>query len=257
MGALHKGHITLIEEARRNNDVVVVSIFVNPTQFDKVEDLEKYPRQLNNDINALSSIGVDYLFVPDIATMYGKNHVTYINPEGFDDFPEAKSRPGHFRGVATIVVKLLNIILPTVAYFGQKDAVQCALVRRLVEDLNLDLRIKVIETVRENDGLAMSSRNLNLSKKEREVAPILYKSLCAAKEVYRSALSGKMPIASDLLSAAAEDVLRQEPLVAEIQYVSVSDKETMKPINEVGTDGGIVSLACKIGFVRLIDNIEL
>ena len=190
--------------------------------------------------------------------MYGKHHVTYVDPTGFDDIAEGRSRPGHFRGVATVVTKLCNIIAPTNAYFGQKDATQCVLIRRIVEDLNMDLNINVMDTIREADGLAMSSRNAYLTPEERLVAPIVYKSLCAARDAYLvKKSSGALPIPATELSKTVCDVLGSEPLVSEIQYASVDNRATFQPLSEVDEEGAVVSLACKVGSVRLIDNIVL
>jgi pantoate--beta-alanine ligase len=193
------------------------------------------------------------VFSPTITEMYGKNHVTYVDPEGFDDISEGHARPGHFRGVATVVTKLFNIIQPTNAYFGQKDAAQCCLIRRIVEDLNMDLTVNVMDTVRESDGLAMSSRNAYLTAEERKVAPIVYRSLCAAKELYEK----EQNIPCSQLRARVEEVLGSEQLVSSIQYISVDSKATMRPLDQVGADGAVISLACKVGSVRLIDNIML
>jgi len=276
MGALHDGHLSLVKEARSKNDVVIASIFVNPTQFGKGEDLDKYPRQMEQDSKLLQEFGVDHLFAPNKELMYGKNHMTFVDPIGFDDIPEGVSRPGHFRGVATVVTKLFNIVQPTNAYFGQKDAAQCTLIRRIVDDLNMDVNVQVLDTIRETDGLAMSSRNAYLTPKERMISPVVYKSLCAAKQFYHMIFLGSVSssmeeeeddgketegkefsIPSNTLRDIVEEVLRSEPLVTDIQYVSVDDRETMRPIDVVGKDGAVISLACKVGSVRLIDNIVL
>jgi len=226
------------------------------------------------------------LFAPSSADMYGKNHVTYVDPQvsrrvkncqhsllifsfliqwkffgnhtqGFDDTVEGQARPGHFRGVATVVTKLFNIVQPTNAYFGQKDAAQCVLIRRIVEDLDMDVNIIVKDTIRETDGLAMSSRNAYLTATERQAAPIVYQSLCAARREFEQLRDGQV-VDSSVLIQAVEAVLRREKLVSEIQYVSVDDKATMRPMTQVSRqEGAVVSLACKIGSVRLIDNIVL
>ncbi|GKY99657.1 hypothetical protein MPSEU_000919700 [Mayamaea pseudoterrestris] len=232
MGALHEGHLALVREARAQNDVVFASIFVNPTQFAPNEDLDKYPRTLERDIQSLEEVGV-----------------------GFDDLPEGRVRPGHFRGVATVVTKLFNLVQPTNAYFGQKDAAQCVLIRRIVDDLDMPVQIVVQETVREVDGLAMSSRNAYLTKDERKAAPVVYQSLCRAKQLMEQ--RGDCVSSTELI-AAVTDFLRSEPLVSQVQYVAVDDKETMLPLDEVSKEqGAIISLACKVGSVRLIDNIIL
>lgn len=255
MGALHKGHISLIEEARNNNDIVVTSIYVNPTQFGPNEDLSNYPRRLEQDTMMLDELGVDHLLCPD--SMYGDHHRCFIDPMGFDNLREGRARPGHFRGVATIVTKLLNTVQPTRAYFGQKDAAQCVLIKRLVNDLDMDVEIKIMDTIREHDGLAMSSRNAYLTPHEREKSIVLHKSLQAAKEVYEGSFAGYMPMDVNIITETVKSILNEEPLVQKIEYVSVDSKETMEEMNEVGTEGAIVSVACKVGNVRLIDNIIL
>lgn len=234
---------------------MVASIFVNPTQFGPNEDLARYPRQLERDTELLQELGVHHIFAPDSESMYGCNHLTYVNAKGFEKCAEGQARPGHFSGVATIVTKLFNIVRPTNAYFGQKDAAQCVLIRRIVEDLDMDVNVIVHDTVRENDGLAMSSRNAYLTTEERKAAPVLYRSLLAAKEMFLS--SADVIPAVDLRNVV-EAKLRSEPLVKEIQYVSVDNKQTMQPIQKVlRQNGAIVSIACKVGSVRLIDNMVL
>eukprot|EP00558_Chaetoceros_sp_UNC1202_P007166 CAMPEP_0197246366 /NCGR_PEP_ID=MMETSP1429-20130617/10833_1 /TAXON_ID=49237 /ORGANISM="Chaetoceros sp., Strain UNC1202" /LENGTH=258 /DNA_ID=CAMNT_0042707001 /DNA_START=157 /DNA_END=933 /DNA_ORIENTATION=+ len=258
MGALHDGHLSLVKEARTQNDVLVASIFINPAQFGPNEDLQTYPRKLEEDTQLLQSLGVDHLFCPTSDDMYKPNHRCFVDPTGFDDLREGRARPGHFRGVATIVAKLFNIVLPTNAYFGQKDAAQCVLIKRLVEDLDMDVNVNVMKTVRESDGLAMSSRNAYLeSKEEREAATVLYKSLFAAREVYEGGLAGVLPIDTNIVKETVHNILSTEPLVKEVEYVAVDSKETMEPLKEIGLEGGIVSIAVKIGSVRLIDNIVL
>jgi pantoate--beta-alanine ligase len=266
------GHLSLVREARANNDVLVASIFVNPTQFGPGEDLDRYPRQLERDTQLLTELGVDHLFAP--STMYGQHHVTYIVPEGFDSIPEGRVRPGHFRGVATIVAKLFNIVQPTNAYFGQKDAAQCVLIQRMVQDLDMDVNVVIKETIREADGLAMSSRNAYLTADERRAAPIVYQSLCAARRLFHdfcstTATTTTPPdgtsnmatvLSSEALRECVEKALSSEPLVREIQYISVDSRATMQPLTAEGVHretGCIISLACKVGSVRLIDNIVL
>eukprot|EP00956_Cyclotella_meneghiniana_P005310 scaffold6683_cov68-Cyclotella_meneghiniana.AAC.4 len=230
MGALHEARA-----ARAENDLVVASIFVNPTQFLEGEDLDKYPRQLDKDVELLGELGV-----------------------GFDDTKEGISRPGHFRGVATIVTKLFNLVQPTNAYFGQKDAAQCVLIRRIVDDLDMDVNVKVMDTVREKDGLAMSSRNAYLTEDERKKAPILYKALCAARELFESRYARGMDELDAIdLREVVEEVLKLEPLIKQVQYIAVDDLEQMQPLDKVGSSGCIISLACIVGSVRLIDNIVL
>eukprot|EP00548_Thalassiothrix_antarctica_P018181 CAMPEP_0194187498 /NCGR_PEP_ID=MMETSP0154-20130528/51141_1 /TAXON_ID=1049557 /ORGANISM="Thalassiothrix antarctica, Strain L6-D1" /LENGTH=239 /DNA_ID=CAMNT_0038907249 /DNA_START=70 /DNA_END=786 /DNA_ORIENTATION=+ len=239
MGALHKGHLSLVEEAKDKNDVVVASIFVNPAQFAPNEDLDKYPRQITRDIELLTEHGVDHLFAPPSHNiMYEPKHITFVDPQGFDEIPEGRARPGFFRGVATIVTKLFNIVQPTRAYFGQKDAAQSCLIQRIVDDLNMNIEVCVLDTVREIDGLAMSSRNAYLSMEERKVAPIIYESLCATRDVFMSR-QGDFPSAE--LKNTVITKLKTEKLVSEIQYVSVDSRATMKPIDVVGDGGAVVS----------------
>ena len=175
-----------MREAARQNDVLVASIFVNPTQFGPNEDLARYPRQLERDTELLQELGVHHIFAPNADSMYGSNHLTYVDAKGFDKIPEGRARPGHFSGVATIVTKLFNIVRPTNAYFGQKDAAQCVLIRRIVQDLDMDVNVVVHDTVREDDRLAMSSRNAYLTTEERKVAPVLYRALLAGRETFLS-----------------------------------------------------------------------
>ena len=249
------GHLSLVEEAREHNDIVVASIYVNPTQFGPNEDLDKYPRQLESDTKLLEQMGVDHIFCP--ADMYNDHHRCFIDPVGFDDLREGAARPGHFRGVATIVTKLLNIVQPTRAYFGQKDAAQCALIKRLVHDLDMDVDVKIMRTIRESDGLAMSSRNAYLNEEQRKAAAVLFKSLTAAQEIFEAAFAGNLPMDANIISETVVGVLEREPLVEEIEYVAVDSKETMEPLKEIGHEGAIVSIAVKIGNVRLIDNFIL
>jgi pantoate--beta-alanine ligase len=258
MGALHAGHVSLLERAKDENDVVVCSIFVNPIQFAPTDDLDRYPRQLLQDEALLQELGVHHLFCPpNPKELYGDNFLTYVDPVGFDDLTrEGQARPGHFRGVATICTKLFNIVQPTRAYFGQKDATQTVLVQRLVADLNMNLDIIVVDTVREPDGLAMSSRNAYLSPLERAAAPIVYQALCVAQQMYASMTNESC--AAEELAQAVLQTLSSEPLVSDIQYVSIDSRETMQPLEKVHKlQGAVVSVACKIGSVRLIDNIVL
>mmetsp|Transcript_16060 Transcript_16060/g.34727 ORF Transcript_16060/g.34727 Transcript_16060/m.34727 type:complete len:239 (+) Transcript_16060:615-1331(+) len=200
----------------------------------------------------------DHIFAPSSDMMYGKNHATYVDPKGFNEIREGISRPNHFRGVATVVTKLFNIVTPTNAYFGQKDAAQCVLIRRIVDDLDMDVNVQIMDTVRERDGLAMSSRNVYLTSEERGKAHVVYQALCAAREVFESRYSrGMEELESNDLQEVVLNILETEPLITEIQYVAIDDLETMQPLTKVGNDGCIVSLACILGSVRLIDNIVL
>ena len=186
------------------------------------------------------------------------NLTTSHSTQGFDQTKEGIQRPGHFRGVATVVTKLFNIVQPTNAYFGQKDAVQCAVIRRIAQDLNMDINVQIMDTVREEDGLAMSSRNAYLTVEERERAPVVYKSLCAARELFDSRFArGEEEMNADDLREVVNNVLESEPMISEIEYVAIDNLENMNPMEKVGDGGCVVSLACKLGSVRLIDNIVL
>lgn len=262
MGALHEGHLSLVKKAREENDIMIASVFVNPKQFGKNEDFGTYPRQLERDAELLEQNGVDHVFAPNAdEQMYGENHITYVDPVGFEDnVEEGKCRPGFFKGVATVVTKLFNIVQPTNAYFGQKDAAQCVLIKRIVDDLNIPVNVHIMDTIREHDGLAMSSRNAYLSPEERKVAPIVYQSLNAARELFHAKIvssNTSTSISSKEFIDCTTEILKSEPLVSEIQYIAIDDKETMKPLTHVDQSGAIVSLACKVGAVRLIDNIVL
>lgn len=255
MGALHDGHLSLVREAREENDVLVSSVFVNPTQFGPNEDLDTYPRQLEKDIEMLSSLGVDMVFAPNRDHMYTSDFQTFVEPH-FEDTREGQSRPGFFRGVATVVTKLFNIVQPTRAYFGQKDAVQCCVIRRIVEDLNIPTEVVVMPTIREKDGLAMSSRNAYLSKDERSVSSVVYNSLLAGKHVWSNAKSTSLN-ARDV-EDAVRATLMSEPLVKEIQYITIDSFSNMKQCETLHfSETYVMSLAVKVGNVRLIDNIVL
>jgi pantoate--beta-alanine ligase len=247
MGALHAGHASLIERARRECDQIGVSIFVNPAQFSPGEDFQKYPRTLKADLEALERLGVDLVWTPTVETMYVPGFQTWITVEEIAAPLEGHDRPGHFRGVATVVAKLLNCFRPDRAYFGQKDAQQAAVLKRLIMDLNFPVEIVVCPTVREEDGLAMSSRNAYLDPKEREAAVVLYRALAAAKAKFDS---GERD--AEVLRAIMRSVIRSEPL-ADGQYVSVADPETLRELQKV-EGGGLLSLAVRIGKTRLIDN---
>lgn len=248
MGALHEGHLSLIRRAKDENDVCVVSIFVNPTQFAQGEDFERYPRDVEGDKEKLQKIGIDYLFLPDIDSLYPQGYSTYVVVEGLSDKLCGKFRPGHFRGVATIVCKLFNIIRPSRAYFGQKDYQQTVVIKRMVDDLNFDTEIVVCPTIREDDGLAMSSRNLYLNKEERDASTVIFKSLKKAEELLKE---GVPP--ADVVPKMIE-ILKSEPLISEIQYAGVFDPITLDEIKERQKQY-LVAIAVKIGQTRLIDNL--
>ncbi|MET0752550.1 MAG: pantoate--beta-alanine ligase [Pyrinomonadaceae bacterium] len=248
MGALHEGHLKLVEEARQMCDVVIVSIFVNPTQFNQKEDFAKYPRDLTADAALLTEYQVDYIFAPDREEIYPENFSTYVYVENLTETLEGASRPGHFRGVATVVTILFNTIRPDFAYFGQKDAQQVSVIRRLTRDLGFDTEIVVLPIVREESGLAMSSRNARLSDEERQKAVIIYKALRAAKFAVKN---GERD-ASDLAEIVRKTI-ESEPL-AQIDYVAVVDNETLEPVEKIGESAVLIAVAASFGKVRLIDN---
>lgn len=251
MGALHEGHLSLVQEARQMCDVVIVSIFVNPTQFNDRKDLDKYPRDLTSDAAVLTEYRVDYIFAPDEEEIYGENFSTYVYVEGLTETLEGASRPGHFRGVATVVTILLNTIRPDFAFFGQKDAQQVAVIKRLTKDLGFDTEIVVLPTVREESGLAMSSRNARLSDEERLRASIIFQALKRAKLAYRE---------GERNAARFEEIVREklasEPL-ADVDYVAVVDAETLQPIEKLDDKEVLIAVAVNFAGVRLIDNTVL
>jgi len=251
MGFLHEGHLSLIKRARKENDLLVVSLFVNPTQFGPGEDLESYPRDLKKDAALCEGKGADILFAPDAGEMYFEDYGTYVEVSGeLTKGLCGKSRPTHFRGVTSVVSKLFNIVDPDRAYFGQKDAQQVAVIKRMVRDLNFDVEIVVCPIVREEDGLAKSSRNIYLSKDEREAALVLNRSLRAAAErISYGERNGHE------IKAMVEKMIKEEPLSA-IDYVEVVDAESIKPI-ETLKGSVLVALAVRFGKARLIDNICL
>lgn len=250
MGYLHRGHLSLVRRARMENNHVAASIFVNPTQFGPSEDLSHYPRDLDQDLALLRAAGVELVFVPAVQEIYPSGFQTSVSVEEVSKPLEGAVRPGHFRGVATIVCKLFNIFQADRAYFGQKDAQQVAVVKQMVRDLALPVEIVVCETVREPDGLALSSRNVYLSPEERKAATVLYGALCAGREVWLSGEHG-----GDGLRRAMTAVLEREPL-AQVDYVSAADPETLQEIGE-GREHVLLSLAVRIGMTRLIDNFVL
>lgn len=245
MGYLHDGHAALIDEARKNNDKVVVSIFVNPTQFGENEDLNSYPRDLNRDKALCESHGVDLIFTPNPNEMY-HDRKAFVNIVELSDTLCGISRPIHFKGVCTVVTKLFNIIQPTNAYFGEKDAQQLAIIRKMVFDLNFPVNIIGVPIVRESDGLAKSSRNTYLSSEERKAATILYKAIQEGKECINRGAS------ADSIINAMTNIVNSEPL-AKIDYISVVDANTMQPVHEI-TSPVLVAMAVYIGSTRLIDN---
>src|SRR5215216_1650639 len=245
MGYLHEGHLSLIRRAREECDYVIVSLFVNPTQFGPQEDLAKYPRDLERDSRLIKPY-TDLLWTPRAEIMYPKGYQTWVDVERMTQPLEGAMRPGHFRGVTTIVAKLFIAIQPHKAYFGQKDAQQAAVIRQMVRDLNFSLEIVVCPIVREPDGLAMSSRNVYLDPEQRKTATVLYRSLRAAKEAYENGERN-----ADQLRQAMKDVLDSEPL-AQVQYVSCADYDTLEEL-EIVTGKTLLSMAVFLGKTRLID----
>lgn len=247
MGYLHEGHESLIKKARKENDKVIVSVFVNPTQFGPNEDLESYPRNIEKDRELCESCGVDVVFNPESVEMYKNNASTYINVQGLTEGLCGASRPIHFRGVCTVVSKLFNITMADRAYFGEKDAQQLAVVKKMVEDLNFNIDVVGCPIIREKDGLAKSSRNTYLSKEERVAALILNKSLnLALKKLKNGEASGENVI------NVIKGVIKEEPL-AKIDYVEVVDSKTLKPVKKI-ENSILVAIAVYIGKTRLIDN---
>lgn len=249
MGALHEGHLALVRRAREENGHVIATIFVNPTQFNDPKDLLSYPRDMERDLEMLRGEGVDAVFTPTPDVMYPPNYQTYITVEQVTEGLEGAHRPGHFRGVATVVAKLFNLTQPHRAYFGQKDAQQVVVIKRMADDLNFSLEVVVCPTVREADGLAMSSRNRKLTPEQRQAAPVLYRALTAAQLAFE-----KGERDPEVLRQVMRAVLASEPL-AEVEYVSLADAETLHELREPITGNTLVSLAVRISSVRLIDNL--
>ncbi len=250
MGYLHEGHVFLARRAKAENDVSVVSIFVNPTQFGPKEDFARYPRDPERDLSLLEKENTDLVFMPDAGKMYPQGFATWVDVEGVTGRLEGSTRPGHFRGVATVVAKLFNVVEPNKAYFGEKDAQQVVVIKRMVADLNMNLDVVVVPTHREPDGLAMSSRNVYLNTEERQAALVLWKSLNLARQLWsgqeRSAQLVKQQLAA---------LIGKEPL-ARIDYISIADPETLEELAEIRRNA-LVSLAVYVGKTRLIDNITL
>jgi pantoate--beta-alanine ligase len=250
MGYLHAGHVSLAQRARLECASVVASIFVNPTQFGPNEDLAKYPRDLPRDLALLEAAGVDLVWTPTPEIMYPPGYQTWVQVEGLTKGLESEVRPGHFRGVITIVTKLFNAVGPDKAYFGQKDAQQAAVIRRMAHDLDFPIEIVVCPTVREADGLAMSSRNVYLNQQERQAATVLFRSLSAAKAAYE-----KGERKADVLRKLVQETVNAEPL-ARLQYVSCADYDTLEELQQL-TGKSLLSMAVYMGKTRLIDNFVL
>ena len=251
MGALHEGHLSLMREARAQCDVLVVSIFVNPTQFGPAEDFEKYPRDLKSDAALLIRESVDYLFAPTGTDIYPPGFSTYVTVEGLSEQLEGASRQGHFRGVATVVAILLNIVRPDVAFFGQKDAQQAAVLKRMVRDLAFDTNVVVLPIVREESGLALSSRNAYLNAEQKRAATVLHRGLSQVASAFENGERNGARLL-ELVRAT----IAAEPL-ARLDYVSLNDAETLEPLERIAERPALLSLAVYLGKTRLIDNMVL
>lgn len=248
MGALHEGHGRLIDRARQETDCVVVSVFVNPIQFDRKDDLEKYPRDLEADLKFCTQRNADLVFAPSVEEMYPEEQKTFVEVHGVSEGLCGAFRPGHFRGVATVVLKLLNIVQPHRAYFGEKDAQQLAVVRKMVLDLNVPVEIVPVPTVREADGLALSSRNQRLSPEERQIAPVLFQALVVAQKYIASGVKDPATV-----KAAASAVLARQPAIR-LEYLEIVDPESMQPVAAINAPVRVAA-AVWLGSVRLIDNL--
>ncbi len=250
MGALHEGHLTLIRQARKENDIVAVSIFVNPIQFGIGEDFRRYHRTIKKDFGFCRKESVDFVFLPKAKEMYQEGFKTYAVVEELSDVLCGKSRPGHFEGVATVVLKLFNILQPSTAYFGAKDAQQAVIIKRMVEDLNIPVRIKVMPVVREKDGLALSSRNLYLNKEERVDALILSQALSAARNLISAGTKD-----ADKILCLMKRLIKTKK-TAKIDYIAIVEADTLKSVKRV-TNNCLIALAVWIGRTRLIDNMVI
>ncbi len=248
MGALHAGHLKLVRESKAKNDVTIVSIFVNPAQFSPNEDLAKYPRPFEQDKKLLENEKVDYLFYPNAEVIYPAGFQTYVTAKKLVNIFEGKSRPGHFTGVATVVLKLFNLVQPTNAYFGQKDFQQCIVIKQMVRDLNLPINIRVVPTVRNKDGLALSSRNIFLNSQERFEALTLYQSLLLAKK-----LIAKETKSVEFIKTKMKNYLQKYKLVR-LDYIEICNTESLSPVKIV-TKKAVILIAAFVGKTRLIDNI--
>lgn len=250
MGYLHEGHLMLVRRAKAENETAVASIFVNPTQFGPKEDFARYPRDPERDLSLLEREGTDLVFMPEAEEMYPQAFATWVDVEKVTERLEGSTRPGHFRGVATVVAKLCNIVEPTAAYFGEKDAQQVVVIKRMIADLNMNLNVVVVPTHRELDGLAMSSRNVYLNTQERQAALILWKSLSLARQLWSDQERRPERIKQQMAA-----LIQKEPL-ARIDYISMADPETLEELAEI-RHTALVSLAVYVGNTRLIDNITI
>jgi pantoate--beta-alanine ligase len=250
MGALHEGHLSLVRAARKTCEAVVVSIFVNPTQFGPNEDLAKYPRNFERDCALLEKEGVDVLFAPEVEEMYPRGAVTWVWVEGLSEKLDGHSRPGHFRGVTTIVAKLFHVIEPDAAFFGQKDAAQVAIIRRMVRDLDFSVEIVACPIVREADGLAMSSRNVYLDAEQRRRALVLNRALMRVEQLWEAGESDT----AKLMAAGREEVAQEK--MVRLDYFEIVNPDTLDRVESAGT-GALVGVAAFVGMTRLIDNVVL
>lgn len=248
MGALHQGHLSLIKQAEKDNDIVVVSIFVNPEQFGPKEDFKKYPRPLNEDLELCRKSKVDLVFLPDIKSMYPQGYSTFIDTGDLGKKLCGIFRPGHFRGVATVVAKLLNIVLPDILYLGQKDAQQVIIIKRMVQDLNIPVKVKVLPILRQEDGLALSSRNAYLNSGQKKDALVLFKAISLAKCLVSCGQRDTAKIISQMRR------LIEKRKQAKIEYIAIVDLEKLDSIKKINQDC-LIALAVKIGKIRLIDNV--
>lgn len=249
MGALHLGHLSLVKQSVKENGITVVSIFVNPAQFGKNEDLKKYPRPLKKDLELCRKSKVDFVFLPSDLIMYPQGYSTFVEVKGLDSHLCGASRPGHFRGVATIVAKLLNIVKPNNLYLGQKDVQQSIIIKCLVEDLNFPVKVKVMPTVRENDGLALSSRNIYLNQQQRAESVVLFKSLLLAK----SLIDHGQRDSARIMSVIKQLISNKKQ--AKIDYISIVNLKSLENIKKIDHQGCLIVLAVKFGKTRLIDNL--
>ena len=250
MGYLHEGHLSLVRQARTENSAAIVSIFVNPTQFGPSEDFKVYPRDEKHDLAMLEKEKADIVFMPTAEEMYPERYSTWVEVEKVTDRLEGSYRPGHFKGVATVVAKLFNIVEPDKAYFGQKDAQQILVIKKMAVDLNMNLKVVVSPTVRENDGLAMSSRNIYLNSQERQGATVLFQSLTLAQDLKNRGESN-----ADTIRQRMTSLINSQPL-AKIEYISIADTQTLEELTEIDRPA-VASLAVRFGKTRLIDNILL
>lgn len=251
MGSLHQGHLSLVRQCREENDLTVVSIFVNPAQFGPAEDLQRYPRDPEKDIAMLEKEKADLLFMPGNSEMYPQPYATYVNVEGLDARLCGQARPGHFRGVATVVLKLFNLVCPRRAYFGQKDAQQAIVIRQMVRDLNLPIELRVLPTVRDHDGLALSSRNVYLSPTERQAALLLPRSLQKAAALVHNGVGE-----SEVIRESMQKELGRDPLLAS-EYIAIVRLQDMQDIPVIEPGNTLIAAAVRVGKTRLIDNLLL